>query len=160
VNAYNHCSSTSTGAKQKRSKNTKSDNQVALPKFTDDLLEFIAKCLDVVSFCAFGATCKRSNKIYHRIKEDFLQSIAPLAVFTSTHNMVKTSYMFDMINRKNMKIRLNNIDEKFLLGSTGGYMVFDKKRGRVFLVNPLTGHQLSYQYHHLSQEAPLVMTIF
>jgi len=145
MNAYNHCSSTSTGAKQNRSKKTKnSDTQVALPIFIDDLLEFIAKRLDVVSFCAFGATCKRTNKICHRIKEDFLQSLAPLVVFTSTHNMVKTSYLFDMISRKNMKLRLNNMDEKFLLGSTEGYMIFDKKRGHIFLVNPLTGHQLSY----------------
>ncbi|XP_045791240.1 uncharacterized protein LOC123885948 [Trifolium pratense] len=134
------------GTKQKRLKNTKnSDNQEVTSVLDDNMLELIAKRLNVVSFCAFGAVCKRKNEICKRIKEDFQQSIAPLAMFTTKDDMMKTCYLFDMSNGKTMKVTLNNMDGNLLVGCTEGYIVFEKKGGKsVFLVNPLTGHQLPY----------------
>lgn len=125
-----------------------SDDLEVLPELTSELFELIAKRLNVVSFCAFGAVCKSWMEICDRSREDFLESQAPLAVLTSSSSSsshdIQTCYLYDMANGKKMNHTLHDMVGKVFIGCSAGYVAYEDMKRHIYLVNPLTGHQLSY----------------
>ncbi|KAJ1397015.1 Galactose oxidase/kelch, beta-propeller [Sesbania bispinosa] len=130
---------------EKRNITKNNDSEKVLPELTIDLFELIVKRLDVVGFCTFGAVCKSWLEICDRIKEDFLESQAPIAVLTSPH-AERTCYLFDMAKGKTKEVTLpNNLVGKFYVGCSGGYLIIENINRQISLVNPLTRHRLKCQ---------------
>ncbi|XP_020224677.1 uncharacterized protein LOC109806624 isoform X2 [Cajanus cajan] len=132
---------------QRRKRKIKKDNddEQEVAELSSDLLEFISKRLDVVGFCAFGVVCKSWWEVYVRSREDFLESVAPMAVLISSHAK-RSVNLYDMANGNTKKVMLRNqFVGKFFVGCSIGYMTIeDCRNGEISLINPLSGHELNF----------------
>ncbi|XP_044482020.1 uncharacterized protein LOC123208553 [Mangifera indica] len=113
-----------------------------LPK---ELLEIFSKSnnLNVADFLNFGKVCRSWRLFYSETKNTFMASKPPLVIYIPTRAK-KSCYFYEITSLDTFKTKLPSLARNFCIGLSNGYLIMEDILTNVWVINPITGHELRY----------------
>ncbi|TVU01598.1 hypothetical protein EJB05_52970, partial [Eragrostis curvula] len=112
-----------------------------------DLLLHIVGKLDIPDVFSSGAVCRNRHSTYLEARRcgSFSPDQSPCLIFSSSCCHPKTATLQNLITEKVYHITLPDppFRDRFVMGSSYGWLITADDRSHLFLVNPVTGHQIA-----------------
>ncbi|XP_031252133.1 uncharacterized protein LOC116110029 [Pistacia vera] len=114
-----------------------------LPK---ELLHIFSKSdsLSVADFLSFGKVCRSWRLFYTETKGQFMASRPPLVIYISTRAKKSCRFYEITTSPNSYQTKLPYFARNFCIGFSNGYLIMEDILTNVWLINPVTGHQLNY----------------
>lgn len=115
----------------------------ALPK---ELLEIFSKSnsLSIADFLSFGKVCRNWRLSYLETKNAFMASKPPLVIYIPARAKKSCHFYEIKPSPSTYKTKLPYLPRNFCIGLSNGYLIMEDILTNVWVINPITGHELRY----------------
>ncbi|KAK1586827.1 hypothetical protein Q3G72_006459 [Acer saccharum] len=126
------------GGRKKRTKTNVCNDSRSWADLSVDLLDIISNHLNLTEFLTFGKVCR--NWRLFSLTFPQRQSL----VFYVSTKAKKSCYLFDISAEIRYKTKLPNFAGNLCLGFSNGYLIMEDRLSNVWVINPITAHQIQF----------------
>ncbi|KAK0604122.1 hypothetical protein LWI29_012245 [Acer saccharum] len=126
------------GGRKKRTKNNVCNDPRSWADLSVDLLDIISNHLNLTEFLTFGKVCRN----WRLFSLTFPQR--RVLVFYISTKAKKSCYLFDLYKDIGYKTKLPNLAGNLCLGFSNGYLIMEDRLSNVWVINPITAHQIQF----------------
>ncbi|KAK2641287.1 hypothetical protein Ddye_023050 [Dipteronia dyeriana] len=125
------------GGRKKRTKNYVCNDSRSWADLSVDLLDIISNHLNLTEFLSFSKVCR--NWILFSLTSPQRRSL----VFCISTKAKKSCYLY-ISTEFRYKTKLPNFAGNFCIGFSNGYLIMEDRLGNVWVINPITAHQIQF----------------
>jgi hypothetical protein len=118
-----------------------------LPELPLDILMDIFSLLEIPDLVRAGSVCSPWNSAYAntRITGRYKKQQTPCLLYTSESSGEKVAHLYSLAEQRSYRLTLPEppIQQRYLIGSSLGWLVTVDERSEMHLVNPITGEQVA-----------------